>query len=214
MNSRPKNRSNTEAHVLQVLESLLASEGVKGISISAVAKHAGVARSLLYRYFNNLDGLLSAYGNSRDLWPQLEEVLGMTELAFSQLPANKKFDRVMSGWSTALQQRPQTLAILAWALTERNALTDLIEVKLSALGTQCRQLLRSGKQAINENDTEYDFDTNWVIISAAKTFLSLRSQTQQHFGGMDIQNPNNQQRISDGFDYIFKAIAYYQQRPR
>lgn len=211
---RPKNRNNTEALILQVVDSLVAGEGAKAVTMSRVVKEAGVARTLLYRYFNNLEGLLLAYGTSRNLWPDINEIIGLSTDEFIELDSSEKFEKILTGWSLALRRRPQTLAILAWSLSEKNALTDLMEMQLNLLGKKCRSLLREGRQPIKEDDALYDFDATWVIISAAKTFLELRRQTQQRFGGMNIQTTKNKQRINEGFDYIFKAISYYQKRPR
>jgi AcrR family transcriptional regulator len=210
---RPKNRINTETHILKIVDFLVANEGAKAVTMSRVVKEAGVARTLLYRYFNNLDGLLLAYGMSRNLWPEIGEIIGLSVDEFIELDRSEKLEKILSGWSFALRQRPQTLAILAWSLSEKNALTDLMETQLNLLGKKCRSLLREGREPIEESDTLYDFDATWVIISAAKTFLELRGQTQQRFGGMSIQTKKNKQRINDGFDYIFKAISYYQNRP-
>ena len=56
-----KNRQATELALIKAVDDIIEESGFEGLGINAVAAKAGVAKMLIYRYFNSLDGLIAAY---------------------------------------------------------------------------------------------------------------------------------------------------------
>ncbi|MCK9159693.1 MAG: TetR/AcrR family transcriptional regulator [Bacteroidaceae bacterium] len=63
-----KNRQATEQNLLNAVHVLVEEVGFEGLGINAIAAKAGVSKMLIYRYFNSLDGLISAYIAQYDFW--------------------------------------------------------------------------------------------------------------------------------------------------
>ncbi|HEX7435576.1 MAG TPA: helix-turn-helix domain-containing protein, partial [Caldimonas sp.] len=79
---RERNRSETTARILGAVGEVLARDGFGALGVNAVAKHAGVDKVLIYRYFGGMPELLRAWGESGRFWPGLDELLGANREAF------------------------------------------------------------------------------------------------------------------------------------
>jgi AcrR family transcriptional regulator len=70
-----KNRQATELALIKAVDDIIEESGFEGLGINAVAAKAGVAKMLIYRYFNSLDGLIAAYIQQNDYWINFDEEL-------------------------------------------------------------------------------------------------------------------------------------------
>lgn len=68
----PRNRPQTEQRILSAALERLRASGFEDWGINAVARHAGVDKVLIYRYFNSLDGLLASIVKATAFWPAPE----------------------------------------------------------------------------------------------------------------------------------------------
>jgi AcrR family transcriptional regulator len=64
-----RNRQLTEKRILDAAHALLAGDGFENWGVNEVARRAGTDKVLIYRYYNSLDGLLTAVIQSTDFWP-------------------------------------------------------------------------------------------------------------------------------------------------
>jgi AcrR family transcriptional regulator len=71
---RQQRRVRTEAAMLDAFETVLVREGAANVTVQAVADEAGVAKTLIYRYFDDIGGLIKAWGRQRDLFVPLDEL--------------------------------------------------------------------------------------------------------------------------------------------
>jgi AcrR family transcriptional regulator len=62
----PRNASDTRARILEAAEELFYSEGVRNVSVDAIAERAGVTKRTLYYHFASKDELIAAYLDGRD----------------------------------------------------------------------------------------------------------------------------------------------------
>src|SRR5580704_17063396 len=69
-----RDRPATERRLIHAVEKLLVRGGFGVLGPSAVAREAGVDKMLIYRYFGNLDGLVSAVAKSPELFISMEEI--------------------------------------------------------------------------------------------------------------------------------------------
>jgi len=74
---RSQLREAVRAEILDAAEVLIASEGLRGASIAAIARRAGVAVGTLYNYFEDRDALVAALFEQRrsTLHPQIGEAV-------------------------------------------------------------------------------------------------------------------------------------------
>ncbi len=88
MTNKPLNKSRrkTEQNILRALGHLLLEQGFPAVGINAIARQAGCDKVLIYRYFNGLDGLLTAFAETTELWWEVDEIITETAEQISQQP--------------------------------------------------------------------------------------------------------------------------------
>lgn len=73
--SRTRSRPKTEEKFQNAVLQLVADKGCGALGINAVAQLAGADKVLIYRYFNDFEGLLQQVAHSRSWLPTTEQVL-------------------------------------------------------------------------------------------------------------------------------------------
>ena len=178
-----RDRAATEKLILAAVGEVLARDGFGGIGVNAIAKHAGVDKVLIYRYFGGLPELLKAWGDSGRFWPDLEELLGPEPHEFLALPAPERFARFFEHFIDGLRERPLTLEILAAEVVERNELTAILEAEREAWGEDAARLLGGA-----EFSRLPELRGITLLLIAGVQYLLLRSRKIRVFGGLNIQS--------------------------
>lgn len=178
-----RDRGATEARILAAVGEVLARDGFGGTGVNAIAKHAGVDKVLIYRYFGGLPELLKTWGTSGQFWPSVGELLGADPQAFLALPVEERFARFMAHFIDGLRARPLTLEILAAELAQRTELTVILEAEREAWGEQAGQVL--GGQEFAERP---ELRGLTILLVSGVQYLLLRSRKIRIFGGIDIQS--------------------------
>ena len=68
-----RDREKTEEKLIQAVGDLILEEGFESLGLRKVADRAGVNKTLIYRYFDSLDGLIYAYMKRHDFWINYNE---------------------------------------------------------------------------------------------------------------------------------------------
>src|SRR5690606_4678517 len=63
-----RDKERTKNKMVQAVGKVLLKKGYTGLNASAVAKEAGIDKSLVWTYFGNLDNLVEEYISQRDFW--------------------------------------------------------------------------------------------------------------------------------------------------
>jgi AcrR family transcriptional regulator len=71
---RQARRVRTETAIMNAFETVLLREGAGGVTVQAVAKEADAAKTLIYKYFDGMDGLIKAWAKQRDIFLPLTEL--------------------------------------------------------------------------------------------------------------------------------------------
>ena len=80
-------RENTEEKILDAFERVMLRDGAHRISVLSISREAGVAKTLIYRYFDGLVGLIKEWFVRRRRWPELHELYADEQAqAFSENP--------------------------------------------------------------------------------------------------------------------------------
>jgi AcrR family transcriptional regulator len=197
-----KNREKTEAKLVQAIAEVLAEKGFTKLGINAVARQAGVDKVLIYRYFDDLNGLMEAYAKSSDFWPSSAELLGEgDELAqLSAMPFADGFAEVFRRYSKAIRARPLTLEILSWETIDRNALTIALEEVRESMGLELMAFLAE------MNPPQADWQAIANIFSGAIHYLAIRSRKVTVFSGMDIAGEEDWDRLIDSIHVLVSNL--------
>src|SRR5215469_14970122 len=65
----------TKQRIIDALARVILRDGLSAVGINALAREAGCDKVLIYRYFDDLDGLYAAFAASREFWWTVEEMV-------------------------------------------------------------------------------------------------------------------------------------------
>ena len=181
--TRERNRADTTARILAAVGEVLARDGFGALGVNAVAKHAGVDKVLIYRYFGGMSELLKAWGESGRFWPGVNELIGDDPTAFFVLPLAERYARFFEHFIDGLRARPLTLEIMAAELTERNELTAILETEREEWGAEVSRLLGGDAWALRPA-----LRGTTLLLVAGVQYLLIRSRKIRLFGGLDIRS--------------------------
>lgn len=197
-----RDRDQTQWSLIRAVGRVLAKEGFARLGVNAVAREAGVDKVLIYRYFGGLPKLLEAYGESRDFWPSLGEVLGPDESALRALPLPERTARIVASLLEALRKRPHTVEILAWEAVQQNALTE----RLAAIREQWSRevIARMLPDSVKDED---DLLALASLLVGGFQYLLIRSRNTRVYGGIALNTEDGWRRIRNA------ALRAFQIRP-
>lgn len=184
--------------IVAAVGEVLARDGYLAASPGAVAKAAGVPRSLVFSLFRGMEGLVAAYGETDDYWPGLAELAGGNLEAFTRLSLAGQMAAVYRGYGEALRLRPRTVLILSWESRQRNNLTKILE------NIRVRRSLEIFELGAADFPEDVDMSAVVAVAAAAMLHLAVRTVTCGHFGGLDLDLDLGWQRVADTLQLMFE----------
>jgi AcrR family transcriptional regulator len=192
MQARVRDRQATEARLLKAVETLLTRKGFSALGVNSVASEAGIDKVLIYRYFDGMPGLLSAFANSEAFWPSVEEVRGDGPSDLAKMPAAERWATLMVRYARALRRRPIVREVLAWEQLDKNELTEILRLRRE---NWCASLQ---EQLPNDDDlTDADTMSTVLIVITAIHYLIARSRLHGDFNGLGIENDADWEHIEN-----------------
>lgn len=200
---RGRDRSRTEEAIIAAARDVLVEKGFGAWGVNAIARAAGCDKQLIYRYFGGLDGLAEALGI--DVARAIEESLS----AAPAQPASSYAELVAGLLDTlveVLRSNPLMQRIIAWELSEPNALTQsFAQARGRALGDWVARL--RGELAPPPG---VDAPAINAVLIAAVQQLVLGGATLKNFAGL----PLNEEADWDRARLAIRAIVMTAHAPR
>lgn len=187
---RSRDRLATRERIIKAVGTLLARDGFMALGINAVAKEAGIDKVLIYRYFGGMPELLRAFGESEEFWPSASEMLGDDMGALMSMSLAESVSLVLINFTRALRRRPVTLEIMAWEMVEQNELTEVLRNVREHMAI--RVFSEFGKKL---GDTDADIAAITTLLSAAVSYLLLRSRDTEVYNTVNIRSDKGWERI-------------------
>lgn len=97
----PRTSEDTRERIINAANRLFYGEGIRSVSVDAVAEKAGVTKRTLYYHFKSKDDLITAYLESRDQ-PNLTQFAKWFDEAEGQLPS--KIEAIFQGVARAARR--------------------------------------------------------------------------------------------------------------
>jgi len=198
---RPRDRDATMRRLTDAVGRVLARQGFKAVKVNAVAREAGVDKVLIYRYFGGLPGLVAAFAQSGDFWPDARELTGGDEQAFLALPFAEQLAVCTRNYLRAVRTRPLTQEILAWRFLEHNELTDALDTVRQSVGQRLLGLLQSG-----DAPPGLDMPALYAVLGSVLNHLGVRSRTETHFAGMPLADEATWERLEAMLTLIIRRL--------
>lgn len=194
---RSRDRLATAEGILRAVGTLIARDGFMALGINAIAREAGVDKVLIYRYFGGMPELLRAFGESEEFWPQASEMLGHDIEALMSMSLAESVALVLINFARALKRRPLTLEIMAWEMVEQNELTEVLRKVREDVAI--RVFNEFGNKLADE---DADVAAITTLLSAAVSYLLLRSRDTEVYNTVDIRSDKGWERIERAITVI------------
>lgn len=194
---RSRDRLATRESIIKAVGTLLARDGFMALGINAVAKEAGIDKVLIYRYFGGMPELLRAFGESEEFWPSASEMLGNDIEALMSMSLTESVTLVLINFTRALRRRPVTLEIMAWEMVEQNELTGILRNVREDMAIRI-----FGEFGAKLAVTDADAAAITTLLSAAVSYLLLRSRDTEVYNTVNIRSDKGWERIENAIAMI------------
>jgi len=186
--------------LLETLGDLLAKNGFEGLSLESVSRAAGLDKAVILRHFKDLDDLVASFGQSPSFWPTTQELREDVADRFAAMPPRAQLAHYFKATIRGLLARPRTLDILAWELMARNRYTRLLELP------RVRMALEFFEGVTGEVPEALDLTTVVAILGGAAIFLTLRSRQSGVFGGLNLYDDADRERVDTVLDQLLAGL--------
>lgn len=193
-----RTRSTREELVLAVGD-VLSEKGYNGLTADAVAQAAGVKTAILRHIFGNFSNLVKEYAHSEVYWPTADELLDGREQELLELPPQQQIAWFFKHYLQALRNRPQTVRILTWELSQRDERTVILEQ------IRIRTSLEFFERLRDDTPDDVDLSAIIVVLASAVHHLVVRAQQHRHFGGLDFRSERGWQRVALAIDLLMQG---------
>lgn len=177
---------------------ILAREGFSDLTPGKVADEAGVDRAVIFRTYGGLNGLVAAFGETREFWPSVEELLGHSRVLVEFMSPGEVMAAFFRAYAAAILKRPQTLKIMAWEMLERNRLSRILEQ------VRVRVALEYFEHMKKDPPPDVDLTALVALMASAITSMAVRTRVNRFFGGIDLHSDRGWERICNTMDVMFK----------
>lgn len=186
-----KNRQATEMSLIKAVNDIIEESGFEGLGINAVATKAGVAKVLIYRYFDSLDGLIAAYIQQNDYWINFNEQL--PDKAHISEFIKKTFKRQI----VELRKSYTMKRLYRWELSTDNKIVRELRDKREKKSVWL-------VEAISKLTQHPQRETAAVatVISAAISYLALLEENCPVYNGLKIQTETGWEQLEDGINLL------------
>lgn len=174
--ARRRDRAATEAAILDAAERMLAREGFAALNVRTIAAEARVDRKLVYRYFGDVDGVVTRLGERAERWsgttPAVQDVASYAD---AMLAAFKAYARDL--------EKDETLQrMLAWELAESSSTLEKLDAARSATMQARMGAVRGDLRPPKDADAAAVI----AVALAALHYLTLRRRTLGGFAGLKL----------------------------
>jgi len=186
-----KNRSNTEQRLIDAIEELIKEQGFENLGVRAVANKADVDKTLIYRYFGSLDGLINECLKKNDFWSNESQDLPVE----SGLKAYVK--ELFRKQISEIRKNDILKRLLRWELSNVNEFVAELRKQREENG-----VLRLKALSEMTNIPFEDLAAISSIVTGGITYLVLLEGNCQYYNGINIQTNDGWESLSKSIDNI------------
>ncbi len=201
-----RDSESTRQKLIDALDGIILEQGFEGVGVNAVAKRAGVDKVLIYRYFGDLDGLLTAFAEEKDYFGRLNRVIGDMDTGGGPDALMAIARRILTEQIHHLRRSPELLEIMRWELSTRNAVTERLAAQREEQATAITHVL---DESIERGDV--DAPALMSILSAGINYLALRAETIDVYNGVPLKTEDGWKRIENAMLFLLDVLgeAFY-----
>ncbi len=196
-----RNKVKTKQKLRDAVGRLIVKNGFTGLGVNAVAREAGVDKVLIYRYFGDLNGLISSYLEERDFFSRQENFEKEGDSPSGKDELIERTSDIFRNQVSILLNNRELREIMRWELKEEHESLKELAVKRENVA---KELLSDAEKYFGK---ETDFNAITAIMTAGINYLVLRSKTVQEFNGINIRSLKGWKRITEAVDMILSYMV-------
>jgi len=178
---RQARRVRTEEAILAAFETVLVRDGAGGVTIQAVAQEAAVTKTLIYKYYGGMEGLIKAWAHEREIFVPLEELFPEPSIAAEMLRSDPHAFAKMQIIKQAQHMRnhPVYIELCLAELSGSGPVVDaLLELRRE------RNLAESQALGKSLDGSGIPMLLPLMLLPAAITYLAMRARKSPLFAGV------------------------------
>jgi len=183
-----KNRSRTEQLLINAIEDLIKEQGFEKLGVRAVAEKAGVDKTLIYRYFGSLNGLIYKCLKRHDFWtnvsvemPESIDVKDYIKELFRKQIVEFRNNDVMK-------------RLMRWELSNDNDFISELRQQREDNGLERIRIISRMTHIPFE-----DLAAISSIITGGICYLVMLEETCRYYNGIDIKS-------NEGWEQLIKSV--------
>ncbi len=195
-------REATEAEIVNAFDRVVRHKGLRNVGVNTVIKEAGIGKALLYRYFGGLPGLVRAWGEKNQIWPDLTELADFSARMGSASNA-EQIKRIVIRHANSLREDAVRVELLADEIMTPTAISEALSEIRGQLGREHQRIF-----ARNPDLAEGDNRALIIILMAAASYLAMRAVKSPQFMGRDIASDEGWSDLMDHFELIIDRCRH------
>ena len=201
-------REKTEEEILDAFERVLLREGAHNVSVMSISREAQVAKTLIYKYFGGLVGLIGIWAIRREVWPNLVELFSDTSPAdFADNPLLYQKKNLLR-LAEYLRSNPLLLELLKAELMETGAVSDALRELRVEGSTPDTNIL-----GLDLTPPDLQGKPTLRIFNAAISYLVLRARTSPTYMGIDnLDSDEGWDEVMSDLEEIFDDLIAFQEQ--
>jgi AcrR family transcriptional regulator len=191
-----RDREMTEARLIDAVGEIIAEDGFEALGVRRVAEVAGVNKTLIYRYFDSLDGLIVAYMKKHDFWLNMP----------TEKPDTSDIKAYMKGFYR--RQIAECRANVAlkrlrrWELSSDKDFVVEIRAQREKNGVEFLEMMSRFAQMPVEQ-----VQAITALVDAGIAYLAMFEDNCRMYNGIDIQSDRGWNRIAEGIDALIDILV-------
>ena len=129
------NKERTKSKLIEAVGKVLKKKGYTGLTVSNIAKEAGVDRKLIYLYFDSVDKLIEIYIRQKDYWIKttndtIEEVGNLKNGS-----SKNTLESLLINQLKNFAQNPEMQKVVTWQISEKSEIMSQITREREKMST-------------------------------------------------------------------------------
>jgi AcrR family transcriptional regulator len=184
---------------------IIREEGFERLGVNAIAERSRLSKILIYRYFEDLPGLLRAVADELDPLQGRAAAQLLADIPGDAGPGDV-IKEVIVRLHEALRRDELTKQLLIWELTHENEVTRVMSTAREEVGLMLTEQFSS---LLRQKRLPEGLDVNAMlaVVTAGVFYLTLRSDSVREYNGINIQSTEGWERIGETLKTMIDSIS-------
>ncbi|SFN33469.1 DNA-binding transcriptional regulator, AcrR family [Paenimyroides ummariense] len=198
-----RDKERTKVKMVQAVGKVLLKKGYTGLNASAIAKEAGIDKSLVWTYFGSLDNLVEEYIAQRDFWKYKAADSINNILTFKDGIKEEYMSGLFQFQFQSLLDDEILQRIMLWGISEKKDFLRHLSDERELIGEEIFKIIDPQFQ-----NSDIDIRGILAILVAGIYYLVLHGKTNGSlFCGIDLNTVDGKIRIKESIAQIV-SMAY------